>query len=220
MAQQARAVHTRQQILNAAAQVFAKRGYAAATMAEILTVAGLTKGAVYFHFASKEELALAVTEAQSPWLEELDLGGPSFQSVIDLTVAYARALQNDPIIRATVRLVIEHGAFDKPQIEAWEVNINLVRDLLLAAQDDLLPSVDINAAAPTITSSFTGIQLTSQVMSGRADLLERVADWWSMLVPGLVKPEVIPGLEYGGSAKTTAHLTPERIARASVRRRA
>ncbi|WP_344447418.1 ScbR family autoregulator-binding transcription factor, partial [Kitasatospora nipponensis] len=193
MAQQARAVHTRQQILNAAAQVFARRGYAAATMGEILTARGPTKGAVFFHFPSKEELALAVTEAQSPWLEELDLSGPGFQSVIDLTVAYARALQNDPIIRATVRLVIEHGAFDKPQIEAWEGNINLVRDLLLAAQDDLLPGVDINVAAPTITSSFTGIQLTSQVLSGRADLLERVAGWWALLVPGLVKPELIPG---------------------------
>ncbi len=53
MARQERAVRTRHAVVQAAAQVFAERGYAAATIAEILDRAGVTKGALYFHFDSK-----------------------------------------------------------------------------------------------------------------------------------------------------------------------
>lgn len=57
MAQQERAVRTRRAVLEAAATVFADHGYTAATVADILKTAGVTKGALYFHFDSKEALA-------------------------------------------------------------------------------------------------------------------------------------------------------------------
>ncbi|MFD6749883.1 TetR family transcriptional regulator, partial [Streptomyces anthocyanicus] len=66
MAKQDRAIRTRQTILDAAAQVFEKQGYQAATITEILKVAGVTKGALYFHFQSKEELALGGVGAPGP----------------------------------------------------------------------------------------------------------------------------------------------------------
>lgn len=56
---QDRSVRTRQTILSAAARVFEERGYQMATISEILTAAGVTKGALYFHFPSKEDLARA-----------------------------------------------------------------------------------------------------------------------------------------------------------------
>ncbi|MBV8930657.1 MAG: helix-turn-helix transcriptional regulator, partial [Mycobacteriaceae bacterium] len=60
---------TRAALLQVAAEVFAERGYAETTMAELITRSGLTKGAFYFHFASKEQLALAVIdEKQSQWI--------------------------------------------------------------------------------------------------------------------------------------------------------
>lgn len=64
MAQQERAVRTRRAVLEAAATVFAERGYAAATIAEILRRAGVTKGALYFHFGSKAALARGVLQEQ------------------------------------------------------------------------------------------------------------------------------------------------------------
>jgi len=210
MAQQARAVQTRQEILRAAAEVFDRKGYAAATMADILAVAGMTKGAVYFHFASKEELALAVVSEQSPWLESLDLSAPGFQPVIDLTTAYARALLDDPFIRAAVRLVIEHGAFENPNTEAWQASILLIRSLVVQAEEagDLLPGLDATVVAETITSSFTGIQLTSQVLADRADLLDRIRAWWTLLLPGLVRPERIPTLDPAGSPRSRKPTRP------------
>ena len=47
---------SRRALLEAAAQVFSERGYRGATVDAILARAGLSKGAFYWHFASKEEL--------------------------------------------------------------------------------------------------------------------------------------------------------------------
>jgi AcrR family transcriptional regulator len=51
---------TRAALLEAAAAVFARKGFAAATLDEISEAAGFTRGAFHHHFASKEELFLEV----------------------------------------------------------------------------------------------------------------------------------------------------------------
>jgi AcrR family transcriptional regulator len=53
---------TRAQLIDAAATVFARRGFVAASLDEVAEEAGLTKGAVYSNFGSKEELFQAVIE--------------------------------------------------------------------------------------------------------------------------------------------------------------
>lgn len=62
---QERTVVTRDRLLTAAEQVFAQRGYEKAQLADIAGVAGFSKGALYAHFKSKEDLffALANTKA-------------------------------------------------------------------------------------------------------------------------------------------------------------
>ncbi|MEJ8643270.1 TetR family transcriptional regulator [Streptomyces sp. MS1.HAVA.3] len=57
-------MRTRRAILEAAAVVFEERGYGAAKLTDIVTLAHVTKGALYFHFDSKEDLAQAVIDAQ------------------------------------------------------------------------------------------------------------------------------------------------------------
>ena len=54
----------RQQILDAALRAFSRDGYDKTSMARIARDAGLTKGGVYFHFSSKEELFTATVEAE------------------------------------------------------------------------------------------------------------------------------------------------------------
>lgn len=53
---------TRAAVVDAAAAVFARRGFAAATMEEIAAEAGFTRGAVYSNFADKEDLFVAVLD--------------------------------------------------------------------------------------------------------------------------------------------------------------
>ncbi|MCV7222776.1 TetR/AcrR family transcriptional regulator [Mycolicibacterium elephantis] len=54
--------HTRSLLLDAAENVFGEKGFTAATLDDIAYAAGYTKGAIYKHFATKEELFLAVSD--------------------------------------------------------------------------------------------------------------------------------------------------------------
>ncbi|MGV9265278.1 ScbR family autoregulator-binding transcription factor [Kitasatospora sp. NPDC003701] len=198
MARQARALATRQAVLLAAAEVFDERGYAAATMAEILERAGVTKGALYFHFHSKEELALAVIGGQAAWLATWQPTSDSpVQTLIDLGYAFAHALLDDPLVRGSIRLTIEHGSFTQPQIEAYQGWSDAARGLLERAREagELHPGLDVAAAAGVITGAVTGIQLSSQVLAGRQDLLRRMTDLWTLLLPGLVQPHALARLD-------------------------
>lgn len=53
----------RAQILEAALRCFAKKGYHAAKMDDIVRASGLSKGAIYWHFKSKDEIFLALFES-------------------------------------------------------------------------------------------------------------------------------------------------------------
>jgi len=56
---------TREHLLAAAAEVFAERGFHGASLDEVASVAGFTKGAVYSNFKNKEDLFLALFKANS-----------------------------------------------------------------------------------------------------------------------------------------------------------
>jgi AcrR family transcriptional regulator len=57
-----RRAETRRRVLDAAFEVFSAHGIAASSLSEVAAAAGLTKGAVYSSFASKDELVLALME--------------------------------------------------------------------------------------------------------------------------------------------------------------
>lgn len=59
-----RTEHTRQVLLDAAEEVFARKGLTGAALEEIADVAGFTRGAIYSQFGAKEKLFLAVVDRQ------------------------------------------------------------------------------------------------------------------------------------------------------------
>ncbi|MUM00193.1 TetR family transcriptional regulator, partial [Mycolicibacterium sp. CBMA 334] len=61
---QRRLEHTRNVLLDAAEEVFARKGFDGAALEDIAEVGGYTRGAIYSHFGSKAELFLAVVERQ------------------------------------------------------------------------------------------------------------------------------------------------------------
>jgi AcrR family transcriptional regulator len=60
--QQERSRATRAALVTTARRLFAERGYAQVPAAEIVTAAGVTRGALYHHFADKQQLFCAVFE--------------------------------------------------------------------------------------------------------------------------------------------------------------
>jgi AcrR family transcriptional regulator len=63
---------TRQKLLERAFEEIHRNGFRAASLDSILAEAGVTKGALYHHFASKAELGYAVVEeVVRPWMEQI-----------------------------------------------------------------------------------------------------------------------------------------------------
>ena len=58
-----RAAIRRRQVLTVASELFAKKGFEATSIRDIATAAGMMSGSLYYHFASKEDLYIAVQDA-------------------------------------------------------------------------------------------------------------------------------------------------------------
>lgn len=65
------AQETRSQILEAAEKAFYERGVARTTLADIATLAGVTRGAIYWHFSNKADLVQAMLDTLHEPLDEM-----------------------------------------------------------------------------------------------------------------------------------------------------
>jgi len=79
---------TRERILQAALDVFSARGIAATSVNDVAAAAGLTKGAVYSSFASKDELVLAMMEEHA--LQRLNAALAGFEETTDVHAAIGK----------------------------------------------------------------------------------------------------------------------------------
>jgi len=192
-AKQERAVRTRQTILRAAAVVFDRSGYEVASIADILKEAEITKGALYFHFSSKEALAQAVM-AEQVNLVQAPQHEVHLQSAIDLTLMVAARLRADPVMRAGIRLTVEQGTWKNKSVEPYLDWIDLLHGLFQESRAELLPGTDPRQAAELVVAAFTGVQLLSEVLTGRQDVVARITSFWNFALPGLVVPGMLTRL--------------------------
>lgn len=195
MARQERAIRTRRTILEAAAAVFDERGYTSATIGEILERAGVTKGALYFHFGSKEELALGVFEEQLAI--SLPTQSSKLQELVDSGLVLALRLRTEPLVRASVGLALDQGALGLDRTPAFGMWIDQTTRTLTEAKagGELLPHVDATETAELLVASFSGVQLMSQLRCQRQDLEHRVAVLFHHMLPGVAVPAVLARLD-------------------------
>lgn len=196
MAVQERAVRTRRAVLEAAAAVFAERGYAAATINEILTRSGVTKGALYFHFASKEELAKGVLDAQV-----LQTGLPpqasTLQEWVDVGMALAHRLPREPLLQAGARLSGDPEVHHLLGPRAWTAWADLSAQMLSRAQQrgEALPHVVPVETAQLMVAAWSGVQAMSLLSSGWGDLEGRVAALFDHMLPYIATPGLLGKLD-------------------------
>ncbi len=193
---QDRAIRTRQTILLAAAKVFEEHGYQAATISEILATAGVTKGALYFHFSSKDHLAEGVLHEQDQKLPIPDRAC-KMQQLVDTVVLHAYRLQTDPMVRAGVRLSLDQQAqgLDRsgPFMSWSEVGIELLEEA--KAQGELLHHVVPAETADVVVGAFAGVQAMSQALCNYQDLPRRVTILLRHLLPSVVVPYVLTAVD-------------------------
>ncbi|GGZ46933.1 ScbR family autoregulator-binding transcription factor [Streptomyces subrutilus] len=215
---QERAIQTRKEILRAAAVVFDASGFAGASINRILAEAGVTAGALYFHFKSKEDLARAVMTAQPdsilPWLTSDGL-----QRLVDITLVWAHQLQTDVVLRAGVRLTSEQGSFGVRDVTPYQDWSRLMADCLRAASEkgELQAGIEPTELAEFVVEACTGMQTYSAVASeARADLVDRVVRMWRLLMPGIAVPTVIARTEVNPARAQTAVLVAASSAASSA----
>ncbi|MFG2114733.1 ScbR family autoregulator-binding transcription factor [Streptomyces sp. NPDC048718] len=189
---QERAQKTREEILRAAAEVFDERGYNGAGMREIMNRAGVTLGAVYFHFPNKEALALAVMRAQPtsivPALESQGL-----QRLVDITLVWSHKLRTDLMLRAGVRLTSEQTGFGFDDITPYRQWAQIMEECLGEGRGmgHVRTDVHLPELAEFIVSACTGLQEYSLLANGREDLPARTRGMWRLLMPAIATPEGI-----------------------------
>jgi AcrR family transcriptional regulator len=171
---------TRAFILQTAAEVFAERGYADTTLSELIARSGMTKGAFYFHFVSKEQLAFAVLEEKHrKWLErvrEQVLACPTaIEQFRALGPAMIRLHREDPSAHSASRLsrdlsgVPELADSIRAQTREW---IELVAEIIARAQQDGAVPAHLNAHgfATVLVAATDGLKDLSEIVDqpGRA----------------------------------------------------
>lgn len=108
----------RAQIVAAARRVFARKGLSKVTLRDVFREAGLSAGAVYNYFQSKDDLILAVTEAgMAEALSSFNAGidrGADLSAIIDLFYGSLRSM--DPELAPRVDLMIAAEALANADI--------------------------------------------------------------------------------------------------------
>jgi TetR/AcrR family transcriptional regulator, transcriptional repressor for nem operon len=79
---QKRTLETRQKLIQAATLLIRKKGYMATSVDDICAESGVTKGAFFHHYKTKEELAEACLDAWDQMAASMESGAP-FQKVAD-----------------------------------------------------------------------------------------------------------------------------------------
>ncbi|MBO1420022.1 ScbR family autoregulator-binding transcription factor [Streptomyces sp. FH025] len=196
MVQQERAVRTRRLILEAAASVFDEYGYEGATIGEVVARAGVTRGAVYFHFASKRELARGVVEERFE-RERIPERDCKLQEFVDMGMVIAHRMPRDPLLSAGARLSLGQDAYGDVGGCAAPGWIRRSEDVLTAAGErgELLPHVVPAETAWLLTGAWTGVQIQCRKTSGRAELERRVAVLYQHLMPSVAVPGVLASLD-------------------------
>jgi AcrR family transcriptional regulator len=206
VATQDRAIRTRRNILMAAAKVFEERGYQAATISEILTTAGVTKGALYFHFQSKEELAQGVLAEQDQQIIVPDRPC-RMQKFVDIVMLHAYRLETDAMVRAGVRLSLDQQADGLDRSAPFRNWSAVMCELLeqAQAQGELLSHVVPAETAAVIVGSFGGVQQMSLAMTNYQDLPQRAVELLRHLLPSVMIPSALAAIDLSSSRGATVY---------------
>lgn len=209
MARQSRSEVTRRKIIDSAVDLINEIGYPAAGLADIIERAELTKGALYYHFDSKEALATVIIEEGMTLLLNVfqaarDSGPRALESVIIGTFAASDLLATDRTARAATRLLRTFDGLNPVSKFAYQNFIDqFATDMVAAAeQGDLRSDMRPEEVTETLVTSILGIEVLSSALANRSDMRERFGRVWNVVLPAIVTGDVLE--QYRGILAATA----------------
>jgi AcrR family transcriptional regulator len=196
MVRQARSAATRRKIITSAVELFNEIGYPAAGLGDIIERAEMTKGALYYHFDSKESLATAIIEEGSAHLiaafrNITTSSAPALESIIHGVFVVTDLLSTDQLARSGTQLLRAFGEFNDAAARTYSGWVSEMSERARQAIDegDLRGDLDPDAVGETIVGLMLGMELLANATTAGADVMARVARTWKVLLPGIVNQE-------------------------------
>ncbi len=194
---QQRGTDTRNLLLDAAGELFAQRGYDASSVADICKQAGVTKGAFYYHFTSKQQVFLALRDR---WLSPLDAQfnltraagetlPQTLQRIADMTQPIFEAVGSEQRQQIFLELLsaARHDAailpaMLSPRRKYRQLFAKLVR---AGVAEGTLREIDATLAADVLVALGFGCVMQSLLDPGGADWAKLAQQGIALLMQGL-----------------------------------
>ena len=178
---QRRAKATREGILEASAIQFSRTGYAGTSISDIQRIAHSTKGALYFHFASKEAIAHQLlyrwSEAVSETIAKAEATGqPADRQILTVYRELARRVETEAITRAGLVLSLDSTITDAYiTYEDWTESLTpLVIDSIRSGALDCAESM--SRLAESLCAGFVGAVQVAASLDEPHTIRRRVDD--------------------------------------------
>ena len=181
---------TRNQLLDAAEQVFNEKGVARTSLAEIAQAAGLTRGAVYWHFKNKADVFHAMLERVKLPIDEMvdqlsaeQISTP-LASLQNISVTVLKHVANDAqtirvfdIVSHKCELVEEMAIARERQLESRAGCLEHIEQSIQAAIDqDCLPrTLNVHVAAIGLHALVDGL-ISNWILNPKSFCLSKEAD--------------------------------------------
>jgi len=205
---------TRTALIEAAADLFAHRGFNGTSLEEIAHTAGFTRGAIYKNFRSKEEILMAVVE----WNVELQLAayadvleGMSVTTLERASAAadvWARFFTRDPelaLLDLELRLHALRNPEFRPRLVEWDLRW---RDRIASFAQEQLKAAGLTLTiSPTDFAAFTlaaveGLSVAASVHAEERERYDRLVAFFFQLLSGVVTPATPQKAKLPRSGKT------------------
>ncbi|MGW0957674.1 ScbR family autoregulator-binding transcription factor [Streptomyces gelaticus] len=205
MVKQERAARTRETLIRSAAEVFDRDGFSTASLTAISSRAGVSNGALHFHFASKAVLVDVVEEAALTRLlavtnGALSLGASRMQALVDVTHALAEALRSDVVLRVGFALSGETSRAPRMDLrQRWRC---WVEETLkqAEAEGELRRGTAVQDAVTTVVAATVGFEVLG-VRDSTWHSASTVTRFWRLLLPTLVPAAGLAVIEAGGTRR-------------------
>lgn len=200
MAVQARAESTRRRILEAAARLFGERGYSETGLTDIVEGAGLSTGAFYYHFSSKEAVASAIVDDFDNKLAEtvlahIDIAAPRVADLIRSTYAVQALLRWDPYVQVGQLLM---QAFEQISPDSRRVTVDWTEKFVFIVAGahhagELRDEADPFEVGEAIWIAVLGSHVLSVTLKDNP--FARLARVWRFILGAVVPKAALPGYE-------------------------
>ncbi|MBC2640727.1 helix-turn-helix transcriptional regulator [Rhodococcus wratislaviensis] len=199
----------------AAADVFNRVGYVNAGLQEIISASGVTKGSLYFHFNSKEQLARSVIDEgcerlEMAWSAHIDSRTPALESLIGMSYAMINPDNSDVLTLAAFRLLTEVGDSRGTGDVVFERWTSIYRTLAARAveEGDFRAGTEPDEVGRLLLEMVFGARQLAVATDTLRNLPERTTTAWKVYLPGLVDHAKVEYFTQFAARRLSALLVP------------